>query len=60
MENYTVIIYETIYHTVEVEAENEDDAYDAAHKIVTGEVRAEYETESDGFTGNYYINKESN
>lgn len=57
-ETYTVRIYETVFHTVSVEANNEDDAYDKAHNIVTGEVKGEYETDSDGFTGNYYIDKE--
>lgn len=58
MSEYTVRIYETVFHTVMVEADNEDDAYDKAHKVVTGEVKGEYETDSDGFTGNYYIDKE--
>jgi hypothetical protein len=58
MSNYAVTIYELIYHTVEVSATDEDEAYDAAHRIVTGEIKGEYETESEGFTGNYYINKE--
>ena len=55
MPKFEVRIYETVYHDVEVEAIDEDAAYDHAHKIVTGEVKGEYETESNGFTGNYYI-----
>ena len=54
---YEVIIYELISHRVAVEAGNEDDAYDSAHKIVMGEVKGEYDTESEGLTGNYYINQ---
>ena len=57
MAKYEVRIYETIYHDVDVEAENKDDAYDIAHKIITGETKGDYETESDGFTGNYCISE---
>lgn len=54
---YEVIIYELISHRVEVEADNVDDAYDNAHKIIMGEVKGEYDTESEGLTGNYYVNE---
>lgn len=54
---YEVVIYETISHRVEVTADNEDDAYDAAIKVITGEVKEEYNTEPEGFTGHYYINQ---
>jgi hypothetical protein len=55
---YEVIIYELISHRVEVEADNVDDAYDTAHKVVMGELAyIEYDTESEGLTGNYYVNE---
>ena len=57
MGKFEVRIYETVYHDVEVEAVDKDEAYEKAHKIVTGEVKGDYETESDGFTGNYYIDE---
>ena len=57
MKEYEVTIYETVFHTAQVTAENEDDAYDAAHKIITGQIKGEYDTESDGFTGLYYVNE---
>ena len=60
MTTYEVTIFELVSHTTQVEADNEDDAYDNAHKIITGEIKGEYETEPEGFTGNYYINKENN
>jgi hypothetical protein len=54
--DYDVVIYELISHKARVTADNEDDAYDAAHQIITGEVEGEYDTEPEGFTGQYYIN----
>lgn len=54
---YEVVIYETISHRAQVTADNKDDAYDLAYKIITGEVKEEYDTEPEGFTGQYYINE---
>lgn len=57
MKEYDVSIYEVIVHTARVTADDEDGAYSAAYNIITGEVDGEYDTESDGFTGRYYINE---
>lgn len=57
MKEWEVTIFETVRHMTTVEADNEDDAYEAAHKVITGEVKGEYDSESDGFTGNYYIDQ---
>jgi hypothetical protein len=57
MKEYEVTLYELIYHTAQVTAENEDAAYDAAWKIMTGDVKGEYDTDSEGFTGRYYVNE---
>jgi hypothetical protein len=47
MPNYTVTLYETIYHTVDVEADSADKAVALAMNTVTGDV-GDYETESQG------------
>jgi len=55
MANYEVRIYETVYHTVEVEADNKDDAYTQAWSAIIDGPFDEYETNSDGFTGRFSI-----
>lgn len=54
---YEVVIYETISHRVEVTADNKDDAYNKAYEIIGNGPDDEYDTESDGFTGQFYINE---
>ena len=58
MANYQVVIYETIYHTVEVEADNEETAIDEAKAIVTGYIEGTYESESAGLTEEYDVYEE--
>ena len=58
MTNYEVVIYETIYHTVEVQADNEENAIDEAQAIVTGNIDGTYESESAGLNGDFDVYKE--
>jgi hypothetical protein len=55
MAKYEVRIYENIYHTVEVEADSRDEAYDKAREIISNGNDGDYETEAEGFTGDYSI-----
>jgi hypothetical protein len=57
MANYTVRIWETVFHTAQVEADNDDEAYEKAWEII-GNGAGEYDTESDGLTGHYVIDRE--
>lgn len=56
MPNYTVTLYETIYHTVDVEAETADTAVDLAFDAVIGtrepfnDENAGYDTDSQGIS----------
>jgi len=49
MANYTVTIDETIFHTVDVEADSENIAVDMAMDIVTGD-STDYDTDSQGIS----------
>jgi len=55
LKTFEVRLYELIYHTVQVEADSVDDACDKASRVVTGEVKGKYETDSNGFTGDYRV-----
>jgi hypothetical protein len=55
MATYEVTIYETVYHTVEVEANNRDEAYEKGWQIIANGADGTYETEADGFTGDYRV-----
>jgi hypothetical protein len=58
MADYTVKVWEKIVHTVDVrDAESEDDAYDKAIAIISGEHQGDYSTEADEFTG-YTVEQE--
>jgi hypothetical protein len=48
MAKYEVTIWETLQHTVTVDADNESDAMADAHEIVMNRTDIEYETESHG------------
>jgi hypothetical protein len=52
---FEVTIWENISHTVIVECESQDDAYEKAYEIITGVVLGDYDTDSDGFTGQWEI-----
>lgn len=50
---YDVVIYETVMHRVTVDARDRNHAYEVAYEIITNGPASEYETESDGFTGDW-------
>jgi hypothetical protein len=50
---WEVAIYETVKHTITVGAENSDEAYDKAHKVISSGYKLGYETEAEGFTGDW-------
>lgn len=55
MKDYTVVVYETVSHTVNLEAENEDAAYDEAIEYIqSDEYNAREELEFEGYT-NYEV-----
>lgn len=53
---YEVVIYETVGHRATVLAKNPDEAYNKAYEIITNGNPDEYETEAEGFTGQYVVN----
>jgi galactitol-specific phosphotransferase system IIB component len=55
MPKFEVRIYETVYHTVEVEAVDKAEAHQKGYDIIAGNVAGEYDTEAEGFTGSYSI-----
>lgn len=50
---WEVIIFETVRHSTTVEAENRDDAYMKAYEIIANGQDGDYETEAEGFTGDW-------
>ena len=48
MKKYSVLLRETIVHTITVEAENEDDAYKLANELIENADPGSYETKSEG------------
>jgi hypothetical protein len=57
MPKYTVRIWETVFHTAQVEADNDDEAYEKGWDVIANGA-GEYDTESDGFTGYFVIDRE--
>jgi hypothetical protein len=55
MPTFAVKIYETVIHMVDVEAADSSDAYNKAYEIVTNGQQDEYDTEAEGFTGDYSV-----
>lgn len=54
MKDYTVVVYETVSHTVEVQADSESDAYDEAiNYIQSEEYNARKELSFEGYTDVY-------
>lgn len=53
--NYEVKIYEIVAHTVEVEADSPDSAYEAAYDIIGSGNKEMYTTEAQGYTGEYDV-----
>ena len=48
MKKYSVLLRETLVHTIIVEAENVDDAYKTANELIETADPDTYETESEG------------
>ena len=53
MKQYEVIIFETVRHSTTVEANSRDEAYNKAYEVITNGQTTEYETEAEGFTGDW-------
>jgi hypothetical protein len=53
MAEWEVRIYETVFHTTTVEAKDRDEAYNKAYEVITNGQQDEYETEAEGFTGDW-------
>ena len=50
---WIVKIYETVIHSTVVEAANEDEAYDKAYEVIANGPSDGYDTEAEGFTGDW-------
>ena len=50
---WEVIIFETVRHSTTVVAETRDEAYALAYEIIANGPDSEYETEAEGFTGDW-------
>ena len=55
MKEYLVKIYETVVHSTIVEAKDEDEAYKNAYEVITNGEPSGYDTEAEGFTGDYQV-----
>lgn len=53
MKEWEVKIYETVIHSTIVEAANEEEARDKAFEIIANGPDSEYDTEAEGFTGDW-------
>jgi hypothetical protein len=53
MKQYEVIIFEVVRHSTTVEASNRDEAYSKAYEVITNGTQDQYETEAEGFTGDW-------
>jgi hypothetical protein len=53
MKEWNVKIYETVIHSTIVEAANADEAYAKAYEIIANGPNSEYDTEAEGFTGDW-------
>jgi len=52
---WEVKIYETVVHSTVVEADNEDEAYQKAYEVIANGSSDSYDTEAEGFTGDYVV-----
>lgn len=55
MKHYEVVIFETVKHSTTVEANSRDEAYAKAYEVITNGQQDEYETEAEGFTGDWAV-----
>ncbi len=50
---WELIIFETVRHSTTVEAGSREEAYDKAYKVISDGFDFEYETEAEGYTGDW-------
>jgi hypothetical protein len=50
---WEVIIFETVRHSTTVEAKTSEEAYDKAYKVISDGQQHEYDTEAEGYTGDW-------
>jgi len=50
---WEVLLFETVRHSTTVEADTRDEAYEKAYEIITNGQQDEYDTEAEGFTGDW-------
>ena len=50
---WEVYIFENVRHSTTVEADTRDEAYEKAYEIITNGQQDEYDTEAEGFTGDW-------
>jgi hypothetical protein len=50
---WEVIIFETVRHSTTVEASTRDEAYEQAYKVISNGYNDTYETEAEGYTGDW-------
>lgn len=55
MPEYNAKVYELVSHSLVVEANDEEDAWEKAHAILSEGNKDNYDTEYEGFTGDYVI-----
>lgn len=53
--DWEVKIYETVVHSTVVEADNEEEAYQRAYEVIANGSADGYDTEAEGFTGDYVV-----
>ena len=53
MKQWEVIIFETVRHSTTVEADTRDEAYNKAYNVIANEPSDMYETEAEGYTGDW-------
>lgn len=55
MKTWEVRIYETVFHTATVEADTKEEAYNKGYEIIANGPSNEYDTEAQGFTGDWEV-----
>jgi hypothetical protein len=53
MKQWEVIIFETVRHSTTVEADTRNEAYNKAHNVIANGPSGMYETEAEGYTGDW-------
>jgi hypothetical protein len=55
MPTWEVRIYETVFHTATVEADNKEQAYEKGYEIIANGPTDGYDTEAEGFTDDWEV-----